>query len=242
MVAQHDDTQAKYLALADVLRARIEGGVTGYEVGAVLPKHTELAVSHGVSKEAAADAVRHLEGEGLVRSVRRTGTVVLPRGRRTLVRPAQGTDDHALDHEWTVVAMPTIRGWQPQVDWLVNPVGPIDAVALFGRDAADLHWERRLLGVDGRVEQILTVGRPSTGDEGQPLRWDEVVSARMPTPDEAKVLAAPSRFPLLRVLRIGRSDDGGVRVCAELLVTAQRYEVGYLAPVAHVSKARAGSE
>lgn len=232
MARNEEDTRAKYRVVADALRGQIERGT--YAVGDVLPSHVDLAAEHGVSKEAAADAVRHLEGLGLVRPVHKRGAVVLSRGRRALdLLDPQGPDDHALDHGWRELELTTRA--RPAT-WPLR-VGTPAEVALLG-DGAQVRTSVRLLGAGRQVEQILSTWVVAeTG--GQVLSWDTVVSSRMPTADEAKVLSAPGRYPLLRVVRVGRV--GGSQVCAvaESLVTAQRYEVRCPAPGRHGLEARA---
>jgi DNA-binding transcriptional regulator YhcF (GntR family) len=231
-VARNDeDTRAKYRVVADALRGQIERGL--YSIDDVLPSHIDLATEYGVSKEAAADAVRHLEGLGLVRPVHKRGAVVLHRGRRVLdlVDP-QGPDDHSLDQDWRELELTTRA--RP-ANWPLRVTGPPE-LALLG-DGAQVRTAVRLLGTGRQVEQILATWVVAEAS-GPVLSWDTVVSSRMPTTDEAKVLAAPGRYPLLRVVRVGR-DGGQAHAVAESLVTAQRYEVRCPAPGRHGLEARA---
>lgn len=232
MPRNEEDTRAKYRVVADALLEKIERG--DYSVDAVLPNHVDLAALYGVSKEAAADGVRYLEGLGLVRPVNKRGVVVLPRGRRALdLADPHGPQDHALDQGWRELALTTRA--RPAT-WPLRVATPAE-VALLGDDV-EVRAAVRLLGAGRQVEQILTTWA-AAGADGPELGWDAVVSSRMPSADEAKVLAAPGRFPLLRVVRVGRDAAGRARAVAESLVTAQRYEVRWPAPGRHDLEARA---
>jgi GntR family transcriptional regulator len=65
---------ARYREIADDLRRRITGGE--YQTGQSLPPQADLAVAYRTTRAVISEAVRVLEGEGMVRPVRRRGTVV----------------------------------------------------------------------------------------------------------------------------------------------------------------------
>lgn len=55
--------------------------------GEYLPRESELAASHGVSRQAVREALKVLAAKGLVASRRRVGTSVMPRNRWNLLDP-----------------------------------------------------------------------------------------------------------------------------------------------------------
>lgn len=65
---------ARYRVIADDLRKRITSGE--FPTGRSLPRMTDLAAAYTTTRAVIAEAVRVLEGEGLVRPVRKRGTVV----------------------------------------------------------------------------------------------------------------------------------------------------------------------
>lgn len=67
---------ARYHEIADDLRARISSGEWAPDT--TLPRQADLAAHYDVDKRVISDAVAVLESEGLVRAVRRRGTVVQP--------------------------------------------------------------------------------------------------------------------------------------------------------------------
>lgn len=205
------DGGTKYLLIAAELRSAIRAG--HYPVGARLPTHLALARQHGVSKETAAQALRLLEGEGLVQSARSRGTVVLESGRRVLLR-APGAQHHSLEGSWVPLAPPT-----PGIE--VSP----DHLALVGLDAEVTVQQ---LGYPGgsRAEQVATrYRRPGVGGVSG---WLESVSCRPPNQSEARMLGAGARTPLLCVVRVGRREGEVVEVVDSVL-SGQRYEIRYLA-------------
>jgi GntR family transcriptional regulator len=83
---------ARYRVIADDLRQRITAGE--YQTGASLPPQAVLAAYYQTTRAVISEAVRVLEGGGIVRPVRRRGTVVQwPAIRRRIDRGAKVTRD-----------------------------------------------------------------------------------------------------------------------------------------------------
>jgi GntR family transcriptional regulator len=83
---------ARYRVIADDLRRRIIEGE--YRTGASLPPQAVLAASYQTTRAVISEAARVLEGEGMVRPVRRRGTVVQwPAVRRRIDRGTKVTRD-----------------------------------------------------------------------------------------------------------------------------------------------------
>jgi len=68
-------------------------------------------------------------------------------------------------------------------------------------------------------------------EQGHTLdRFTEEVSARMPTPDEARRLALPPGVPVFRLVRIAYDIDGrAVEVC-DTIMSAEAYVLNYELP------------
>jgi len=84
----------------DLLRRVVRGDIA---VGSVLPKESELASGYGTSRSVVREAMKLLEVHGLVRPVRRKGTIVLdplaslsPEVLRALLRPRGAAIDVAF--------------------------------------------------------------------------------------------------------------------------------------------------
>ena len=83
---------ARYRVIADDLRRRIMAGE--YRPGEPLPRQSDLAEAYDTKRAVIAEAVRVLEGEGMVRAVRKRGTVVQwPTVRRRIERGNKITRD-----------------------------------------------------------------------------------------------------------------------------------------------------
>jgi GntR family transcriptional regulator len=83
---------ARYRAIADDLRQRIMAGE--YRSSESLPRQSDLAEAYETKRAVIAEAVRVLEGEGMVRAVRKRGTVVQwPAVRRRIERGSKVTRD-----------------------------------------------------------------------------------------------------------------------------------------------------
>jgi GntR family transcriptional regulator len=85
---------ARYRVIADDLRERITSGE--FPTGRSLPRMTDLAAAYTTTRAVITEAVRVLEGEGLVRPVRKRGTVVQwPVTRRRIRRGTKITRNAA---------------------------------------------------------------------------------------------------------------------------------------------------
>jgi DNA-binding GntR family transcriptional regulator len=64
-----------------------------------------------------------------------------------------------------------------------------------------------------------------------PLTWHEAVSARMPTPAEADLLALPTGVPVLRIVHATTSPTGDPPEINDTHPNAEHAEIGY--PITH---------
>lgn len=238
-------TDPAYRQLAADLRLAIERGE--YPEGAVLPKIVDLAQQYGMAKQTAREAIAELEAEGLVDVVRRRGTVVRPRpARHRITRSRQVyRDDRGYFFDPTAQTRTALE--PPTITWAPAPK---DVAALLGVPADEEVLVRdRLMGDPGAraPKQLATSYLPAsvargsrlaerdTGpggiydrleEDGDHLEWEEAVSARMPTPEEAARLDLPKGVPVLRIVRTA-TRAGIVVEVNDTRMSGDAFEVGY---------------
>ncbi|WP_315902927.1 GntR family transcriptional regulator [Streptomyces salinarius] len=219
----------KWRQLADEVRRQIEDGT--HPPGAALPQLKHAAEGAGVSYETMRAAYKALESEGLVRSVKRTGFVVLQApGRRRVTRgttvardPARGYVFPAAsrpDEPWEVHGRP-FRAFVP---------APAQVAEHFGiSSGTETLRRRRVTSPAGEppfqlvdtwispdaVADAPQVAEPSTGPGGYldrleeaghgPISWSETVRVRMPDREEAQLLTISTAMPILETTIIGVS-------------------------------------
>ena len=88
-MTQTSPADHRYLQVARTLRKEIVDGV--YPVGSQLPTEHELCERFSVSRYTVREALRRLRDDNLVASRPRTGTLVVPAGRR-IVCPGRHVD------------------------------------------------------------------------------------------------------------------------------------------------------
>ncbi|MFD3959650.1 GntR family transcriptional regulator [Micromonospora tulbaghiae] len=236
-----------YRQIAADLRKAIERGE--YPEGAVLPKITDIAVSHGISKQTAREAIAELEAEGLVEVVRRRGTVVRARPvKRRLTRSRQVFRDELgyyfdpTAQSWRALETPTISWGRPPKDVaLMLGGGPDDDVLVRDRVMGDPETGRAMQLATSFLPAAIARGTQlAEGDTGpggiydrleemghSPLAWEETVGSRMPTPAEAERLHLAKGVPLLRIVRTTTGPDGTVLEVNDTRMSADEFEVGY---------------
>ncbi|MFC3998485.1 GntR family transcriptional regulator [Nocardiopsis sediminis] len=237
---------ARWHEIAHELRAAIAGGDVA--PGDVLPRETDLQERYRTSRTTVRQAVAALEKEGLVEKVRRRGTVVRrPPTRRRIPRSRRVHRD-GIGYYFDTAA----QGWRPLEPPAIGRVpAPADIARLLGLPAAtEVVTRSRVMGDPGSgdvtqlatsylapaaVDELPVLAEPDTGPGGiydrmeeaghGPLRWEEAVSARMPSPDEARRLSLPPGVPVLRITRITRGADGRALEVNDTRVSAERFEV-----------------
>lgn len=235
-----------YREIAADLRRDILSG--RYRPGDTIPKITDLTAAYGAAYQTVRSAIAMLEQEGLVEAIRRRGTVVRERPeRRRMTRSRQVYRDER-GYYFDPTAQPWVAVRPPTVQW--GPA-PQDIASLLGIDLGDevLIRDRVMGTAEGQARQVATSYLPAlltrgtvlaernTGPGGiydrleemghAPLRWEESVSARMPTPEEADALQLPPGVPVLRVIRTTSSPDGTVLEVNDTRMSAELFEIGY---------------
>jgi GntR family transcriptional regulator len=222
---------ARYQEIASDLRERIDSGE--YEAGAKLPGYRELQQRYGVGSDVIRRAVGLLERDGLVEIVRKAGITVRPqRARRRIPRGTLIMRDAARGYVFPAAKHPH-EPWKshgrPRRSYEAIP----DDLASLLRVPAgsQVLRRRRVMGPSAddepfditdtwihptAVDEVPTVADASTGPGGYldrleeaghgPIKWTERTRARMPTPEEARLLHMPkSGVPVLELVRIGHS-------------------------------------
>lgn len=234
-----------YQQVADELRRDIKAGV--YQPSADLPSNPALMERFGVSTNTIQKALRILKAEGLVAS-NKGKSVYVRQVSRQISRSADYTVPVA-DGERAPYRLPS-----DQLT-IAREVPPDDVAEALGLDAEEeaIRRGRVMLGEDGKVEEIVIswipdsvasgtdLERPGRLKGGMPAALQrlgfpsravrEWVDARMPTPDEARVLRLPEGTPVFRLLRITRSDNDRAVEALEMVLGGDRYRLEYDLPV-----------
>lgn len=236
-----------YQQIADELRASIRSGELGD--GDRLPSETELIETFGVARMTVRAALQVLQHEGL--AVAEHGRGVFVRHRRPFRRRsvqrlsraqwgsgrAMWEADTAEDRTFSAtIEVTRERAADDIADRLRVPPG------------TDVVVRRRLHSVDGQPLQLsaahlpaeIAVGtpiaEPDTGPGGTYARLEELgyplegfveeVQARMPSPDEARLLALPTGVPVITIVRVAHTSDRPVEV-NEIVVNSDLYVLEY---------------
>ena len=241
--------RAVYKQIADHLRDAI--ACRRLAEGEQLPSEAQLMEHYGVARMTIRHALRVLLDEGLVTAEHGRGVYV--RSRLPVRRLA--SDRFAQRHRKEGNAEAAQIDATPQVDMLtVSQARPPAEVADrlgVANDAEVVVRSRRYL-LDGKpvetavsyIPADLAVGtpiadpNPGTGgiyarleEQGNTLaRFTEDVSARMPTPEEVRVLGLRSGVPVFHLVRTAFDVDGrAVEVC-DTVIAADAYLLSYELP------------
>ena len=245
--------RAVYKQIADHLRAAIGRG--SLREGEQLPSEAQLMEHYGVARMTIRNALRVLQDEGLVTAEHGRGVYV--RARPPVRRLA--SDRFAQRHRKEGMAAFSVEAAQvgatPEVDMLTvstashrprSPTGwawPMTAMPWSGRAGTCWtagRWRRRCptSRPTSPRERRSPIPTPGPGgiyarleEQGHTLaRFTEDVSARMPTPGEARVLALRPGVPVFHLVRTAYDIDGrAVEVC-DTVMAADAYQLSYELP------------
>jgi GntR family transcriptional regulator len=244
--------RAVYKQIADHLRDAIGQGRLA--PGDQLPSEAQLMAHYGVARMTARNALRLLQDEGLITAEHGRGVYV--RTRPPVRRLA--SDRFAQRYRKEGKAAFTIEaeqaGAEPRVDQIKvsheQPPADVAERLRLGEDLAVVRSRRYLL--DGRPVETAVSYIPADLAEGTPIgdpnpgpggiyarleeqghileRFTEEVSARMPTPQEARALNLPPGVPVFRLVRTAYDTDGrAVEVC-DTIMAADAYVLSYDLP------------
>jgi GntR family transcriptional regulator len=242
-----------YKQIADHLRTAIARG--RLREGDQLPSEAELMERYGVARMTIRNAIKLLEGEGLVTAEHGRGVYV--RSRPPVKRLA--SDRFARRHRKEGKAAFTVEaeqvGGTPKVDHLkvteARPPAEIAERLKLSNDDAVIVRSRRYL-LDGRPVETAVSYIPADLARGTPIsepnpgpggiyarleehghvldRLTEDVTARMPTPQETRLLNLSPGVPVFRLVRTAFDLDGRpVEVC-DTVMAADAYMLSYELP------------
>jgi GntR family transcriptional regulator len=243
--------------LASELRAAITSGEL--PPGAKLPSERALAATHTVARNTAREAMRLLAEEGLVTAAHGRGVFV--REKRRLLRFGSDRYSHSLRTETgqsPYRAEVAKQGRTSRVDCtsITHAVPPADVAERLDVDPETDSVVRRenwyyaddepvQVGItyiprdiaDGSV--LATSANMGKGslyarfeDLGHPItRVREEISARMPTPEEARGLAIPDGVPVIDVLHTGIDPEGRSFEVTRFVMRSDLNALDYSMPV-----------
>jgi GntR family transcriptional regulator len=213
--------QPLYEQVADALRADIRSG--RYQPGDKLPSERELSETFEVSKVTARQAIVQLRAEGLITSRAGSGVFVAEKG------PPRRLSDDTLRGEAFYRAIGRL-GLRPDVDTTISrePATEEVAEALDVPTGAEVLVHTRLARVeDGPplflaanyfpswvVETVPELASPSTSGLPKwlaqafgPLYGEDLIDARMPTPEERERLEIPEATPVTEIKGVNRDHQ-----------------------------------
>jgi GntR family transcriptional regulator len=245
--------RAVYRQIADHLRTALARG--RLREGEQLPSETQLMAHYSVTRVTARNALRVLQEEGLV--VAEHGRGVYVRSRPPVRRLA--SDRFARRHREEGKAAFTVESEAVAATHMVDmikvteakpPENIADRLKLTDDDLTVVRSRRYLL--DGRPVELAVsyipadlargtvIAQPNPGpggiyarleEAGHTLdRFTEEVTARMPTPDEARLLSLPSGVPVFLLVRTAYDTTGRpVEVC-DTVMASDVYLLAYELP------------
>lgn len=233
-VATNPDKEHASRTIERDLRRKIELGELA--AGDKLPSERSLAETFGVARNTAREAIRLLAAQGLVTI--RHGSGVTVRGKRRLLRFGAERYARTLRQETGLSpyrAEVTRQGREPSVDCTsitrIRPPAEIAERLLIDAETETVVRRENWYYADGEPMQVGVTYAPWSIVEGTPVadsakmgkgslyaRFEErghaittireEVTARMPTPDEAKGLRIPDAVPVIEVTHTGIDQDG----------------------------------
>lgn len=233
--------RAVYRQIADHLRAGIEHG--DREPGAQLPSESQLMSEYDVSRVTARRALGLLVTEGLVVAEHGRGWFVRRRppvkrlGSDRFSRRAEGKAAFTVDME------ASNRPFRVEILNVGHGEASADAAERLGLDAgAETVVRRRRYFAEDQPIEVATSYIPLDVAEGTPIdqpnpgpggiyarmedkgmtfeRYDEEISARMPTQEEVRLLHLPPGSPVMHLIRTAIADGRPVEVCDTVMDAA----------------------
>lgn len=235
--------------IASYLRDGILSG--DFPPGKKLPSSRELTERFGAAAQTIRNAVTTLEKEGLAYSRQGYGVVAREHPQRTMEPTAYKTPpSDGGKYQWISEAEKKGSSGSSNllaVEEVVPPVAIREALGLAADEPALLR--RQVLFLDDKPCELAEVyvpldlargtaimdSRKIRGGVGRilqeaglpPLRCVDKVSARWPTPEQARVLKMPTKLPVLRTFRVTYSTNDQP-ITAEIMAKAGHlYELQY---------------
>jgi GntR family transcriptional regulator len=210
---------------------------------------------YGVARMTTRNALRLLQDEGLITAEHGRGVYVRARPPVRRLASDRFAQRHRKEGKAAFLAEADQATAHPDVDLITVSTGkpPADITTLLGlRASAKVVIRSRRYLLDGRpVETAVSyipadlatgtaIAQPNPGpggiyarleESGHILeRFTEEVSARMPTPDEARALALSPGVPVFRLVRTAYdTEDRPVEVC-DTIMASDAYLLAYELP------------
>jgi GntR family transcriptional regulator len=245
--------RAVYRQIADHLRTAITR--ERLREGDQLPSETQLMAHYGVARMTARNALRILQDEGLITAEHGRGVYVRARPPVRRLASDRFARRHRKEGKAAFLAEAGQASAEPNVDRIkvanLVPPGEVASRLGLGEMARTVVRSRRYL-LDGRPVETAVSYIPADLAEGTKItepnpgpggiyarleesghileRFTEEVSARMPSPDEARELALAPGVPVFRLVRTAFDRDGrAVEVC-DTIMASDAYLLAYELP------------
>ena len=242
-----------YKQIADHLRAAIARG--RLHEGDQLPSEAQLMDHYGVARMTIRNAIRLLQDEGLVTAEHGRGVYVRSRPPVRRLASDRFAQRHRKEGKAAFAVEAEQVGATAEVDMIqVSESQPPSEVADrlgISEDASVVVRSRRYL-LDGKPVEAATSYIPADLARGTPIsdpnpgpggiyarleeqghileRFTEDVTARMPTPQEARLLNLSPGVPVFRLVRTAYDvDNRAVEVC-DTVMAADAYQLSYELP------------
>jgi len=245
--------RAVYKQIADHLRAAIARERLGE--GDQLPSEAQLMAHYGVARMTVRNALRVLQAEGLITAEHGRGVYVRARPPVRRLASDRFAQRHRKQGKAAFLAESEQAAATPTVDMIeISEAPPPAEIAdrLNQPDVEPVVIRSRRYSLNGHpvetaisyIPADLARGTPITDpnpglgdiyarleDQGHTLaRFTEDVTARMPTPDEARQLSLSEGVPVFRLIRTAYDLDGrAVEVC-DTIMAADAYVLSYELP------------
>ena len=245
--------RAVYRQIADHLRTAIAKG--RLREGEQLPSEVGLMGHYGVARMTIRNALRVLQDEGLVTAEHGRGVYVRARPPVRRLASDRFAQRHRKEGKAAFLAEAEQSEAHPSVDMIqvTEASPPADVAERLGLAEDDSAVVRsRRYSLDGRPVETAVSYIPADLARGTPIsdpnpgpggiyarleehghtlaRFTEEVTARMPTPDEARLLSLSPGVPVFRLVRTAYDTDGrAVEVC-DTVMASDAYLLAYELP------------
>ncbi|MFS8103463.1 GntR family transcriptional regulator [Lentzea alba] len=250
MPIDQSSDRAVYKQIADILREAIKDGT--YGPGARLPSENELAKKYGVTRVTARRAFAELAAEGLTVSQHgrgvfvRSAPVIIRASMNRFSRKRRQAGDGAFASEVKRLGMTPSQKLVEVGE--IEPPGFVAELLRLG-DGEKVAVRRRIMFADDVPMQLADSYFPASLAAGTKLveqdsgpggsyarvedaghmlaRFREDLTARMPTPEEARTLQLAGAVPVVQLVRVAYDQNGQPVEVFDSVVAADKYSFSY---------------
>jgi GntR family transcriptional regulator len=241
-----------YRQVADELRKQIREGT--YAPGTQLPSERELSELFGTSRVTVRQAIAELRSQGLIIAEHGRGLFVRPHREVQRLSRTRLSKAERQAGRGTFLTDATHHGFTPRVEVEIrHETADTRTAQLLDLDPhAEVVVRDRLMFADDRPVQIAIsrlpgdlargtlIDQEDTGPGGiyarlddlghGPTHFTEIVSARMPTPEESSALQLSGGTPVLLITRIAYDSTNRPVEVNDMVLAADHYELVYELP------------